>query len=109
MRNNSKSEHVEKQKKNNKGTLKKQLKIMIIITILISEMTIMRKRGVVIKIIVIIVINNDLKDAQNDKLEKKETLIRRNWGDLYAFKYKHYTENSLKKRSGGKKNKKWDI
>ena len=40
----------------------------------------MRKREVVIKIIMIIVINNDLKDAQNGKLEKKETLIRRrNW------------------------------
>ena len=46
----------------------------------------MRKREVVIKIIMIIVINNDLKGAQNDKLEKKETLIRRrNWWDLYAF------------------------
>ena len=65
----------------------------------------MRKREVVIKIIMIIVINNDLKDAQNGKLEKKETLIRRrNWWDLYAFKeYKHYTENSLIQRSGGKK------
>ena len=42
--------------------------------------------------------NNDLKDGQNDRLEKKETLIRtRNWSGLYAFEeYKHYTENSLK-------------
>ena len=43
--------------------------------------------------------NNELKDGQNDRLEKKETLIRtRNWsGFLYAFKeYNHYTENNLK-------------
>ena len=31
--------------------------------------------------------NNDLKDGQNDRLEKRETLIRtRNGTGLYAFK-----------------------
>ena len=30
--------------------------------------------------------NNDLKDGQNDRLKKKETLIRiRNWSGLYTF------------------------
>ena len=35
--------------------------------------------------------NNDLKDGRNDRLGKKQALIRTgNWSDLYAFeKYKH--------------------
>ena len=41
--------------------------------------------------------NNDLKDKQNHRFEKKET--------LYAFfKYKHYTQISLR-QSPGEKNK----
>ena len=46
--------------------------------------------------------NNDLKHGQDDKLEKKETLIRtRNWSGLYVFEeYKHYTENNLRQRPG---------
>ena len=40
--------------------------------------------------------NNDLKDKQNHRFEKKET--------LYAFfKYKHYTQISLKQSRGEKK------
>ena len=48
--------------------------------------------------------NNDLKDGQNDRLEKEKALIRtRNWSGLYAFEeYKHYTENSLKPQPGEK-------
>ena len=59
----------------------------------------MRKREVAIKI------NNNsnnraIKDGQNDKLEKKETLIRTsNWSRLYGFEtHKHYTENNLEQR-----------
>ena len=49
--------------------------------------------------------NNDLKDEQNDRLERKETLIRTwNRSGLYAFEeYKHCMENSLKQRPGEKK------
>ena len=49
--------------------------------------------------------NNDLKDEQNHRSEKKEIFIRtRNCSGLYAFlKYKHYTKNSLKQRSGDNK------
>ena len=50
--------------------------------------------------------NNDLKDGQNDRLEKKGTFIRtKNWSDLYAFEeYKHYTEKQLKATARRKKN-----
>ena len=56
--------------------------------------------------------NNVLKDGQNDRLEKKETLIRtRNLPGLYAFEeYKHCTENkNLKQRPGAKKIKSYRI
>ena len=53
--------------------------------------------------------NNNLKDGQNDILEKKEILIRtRNWSGLYAFEeYKRYTKQL--KPTTGKKNKKNGI
>ena len=36
--------------------------------------------------------NNDIKDGQNDRLEKKETLIRRRTrSSLYAFESKSIT------------------
>ena len=47
--------------------------------------------------------NNDVKDEQNDRLEKKKTLIRtRNCAGLYAFKkFKHYGENNSDQRHMG--------
>ena len=49
--------------------------------------------------------NNALKDEQNQRFEKKETLIwTRNWSGLYAFlKYKHYTKKQFKTTAGRKK------
>ena len=49
--------------------------------------------------------NNDLKDEQNHRFEKKETLIwTRNWSGLYVFlKYKHYTKSSSRQRPEEKK------
>ena len=54
--------------------------------------------------------NNELKDGQNDRLEKKEILIRkRNWSGLCTFEgYRHYMENDLKRRTG-EKQKQWNI
>ena len=45
------------------------------------------------------------KNGQNDRLQKKKTLIRtRNWSGLYTFEEcKGYTENNLKQLPGEKK------
>ena len=49
--------------------------------------------------------DDDLKE-QNDRLKKKETLIRkRSWSCLYTFEeYRHYTENNLREREKERKN-----
>ena len=54
---------------------------------------------------------NDLKDGQNHRFEKKETLIwTTNWSGLHAFlKYKHYAKNSFKTTAGREKNTKNEI